>query len=172
MLAFARRNAGVHLHGVQAGALEAVEEVLVLLAGQVSGGSQHHRVPARVHGPLDGHAQADLGLARAGGGLDQQALDAVAQARGDLVDGILLVAGQREDVAGLDQFALLGHALNVLLDPLPDLVVIHEFSRWFRALDGTGPPRVPSAVRPLRALRGEPSGRAVGPALGVLGSLE
>ena len=114
------RDAAVHFTDAETRALEAVAEILAILAHEVARGSHETHVAAAAKRFGDRRAEHHFGLAGTGWRLEQKLELALGELRRNLADRACLVVGQREALAGLDQIVREGHDILVGLDAFPN----------------------------------------------------
>ena len=117
---FAGRDAAVHLAHPEARAFEPLAEIGAVLTDEVARRRDQADVTAGAQRFADGDAQHDFGFARARRGFEQELELAAGEPAADRRDRILLIVGERELFAGLNELVGERDGLRILLDLIPN----------------------------------------------------
>jgi hypothetical protein len=110
----------VDLAHAESRTFEPFAEVRAILTHEIARRRDQANVPAGAQRFGDGDAQHHLGFAGARGRFEQKLEVAAGEAAADRRDCILLIVGERELLAGLDEFVGECDGLRVLLDLIPN----------------------------------------------------
>ena len=110
----------MHFPYAETRALETLAKVRAILPHEIARGSDEADVSAGAQRFADGDAQHHFGFAGARRRLEQKLEIARGEACADRCDRVLLIVGERELLAWLDEFVGERNGLRILLDLVPN----------------------------------------------------